>query len=466
MSQSEPFGTEDVLDGRYDEPVERCERTKFHRKRDVLVAAVVGVGALVGGLLLWQSSDIRATTSQTFSGPVSSPARPTVFPPSFAEVWRAKSPATPEPVTVGPAVVTGNGGEVAGRDPLTGDVRWHYNRDLPLCTVSSSWSMALAVYEKDDNLLPAGDPRKQGGCSEVTALAPTNGQRGRVPKKDDGRDKPDGGQRNSDAERGTRLLSDGSYLTTTGDRLLTTWRSDLVQTMEYGKVNAIVNPDKQPRVGCDYGTISVVTGKIGVIEHCPTDPGDRLTVYKATGEENDAEKPVVVASVVVGTGAQIVAMSEQCRLDPADQSKIQQCTAIALPNPNRLVVLDEKGAQIKTYPLALAPGDLRAEPKDHTVAVNRATGAVYWFTGSKTIALSLDDLRPLWTVENALGPGIAFAGKILVPTTDALTVLNPATGEVVGAAPVDRGGYDGLVTMSTLGPMVYEQRGDTLVALR
>jgi hypothetical protein len=465
MSQSEQFGTEDVLDGQ-DEPVERWERTRFHRRRDVLAAAVIGVGALVGGLLLWQSSDIRATTSQTFSGPVSSPARPTVFPPSFAEAWRARSPATPEPVTVGPTVVTGDGGVVAGRDPLTGDIRWRYRRDLPLCTVSSSWSMVLAVYEKDDNLLPADSPRKSGGCSEVTALAPTNGQRGRVPKADDGRDKPDGGQRNSDAERGTRLLSDGSYVTTTGSRLLTTWRSDLVQTMEYGKVNAVVNPDKQPRTGCDYGTMSVVTGKIAVIEHCSTDPGDRLTVYKATGADNDAEKPVVVSSSVVGRGAQVVAMSEQCRLDQADQSKIEQCTAIALPNPNRLVVLNEKGTQVETYPLTLAADDLRDAPKDHTVAVSRVTGAVYWFTGSKTIALSLEDLRPLWTVEDALGPGTAFAGKILVPTTNALTVLNPATGEQVGTTPVDRSGYHGLVTMSTLGPVLYEQRGDTLVALR
>jgi hypothetical protein len=47
-----------------------------------------------------------------------------------------------------------------------------------------------------------------------------------------------------------------------------------------------------------------------------------------------------------------------------------------------------------------------------------------------------------------------------------LAVLNPATGEQVATAPLNRDGYDGLITMSKLGPMVYEQRGDTLVALR
>lgn len=459
------IGDEDVLDGS-DETLERWERTKFHRKRDVLVAALIAVVVLVGGLLLWQSSDTRATTDQTYAGTMTSPARPTEFPPSLAEVWRAKSPATPEPVAVGPAVVTGDGGEVAGRDPLTGEVRWRYTRDLPLCTIAAAWQMAVAVYAKSDNLLPDDDPRKKGGCSEVTALWPATGQRGRPPRDGEQSDKPFQGTRNSDAELGTRLLSDGSYVTATGSRLLTTWRSDLVQTMEYGTLPAIVNPNKQPRTGCTYGTVSVVTGKIAVIERCPTDPSDRLTVYKATGEENKSDEPVVVASVVVGKGAQVVAMSEQCRLNPANTDEVQQCTAVALPDPNRLVVYNEKGEQVTSYPLSIGVNDLAEEPSDHTVAVNRATGAVYWFTGSKTIALSMDDLRPLWTVDRALGPGTAFAGKILVPVQGRMAVLDPATGEQLTSTPIDRDGYDGLVTMSKIGPIVLEQRGDTLVALR
>lgn len=457
------IGDEDVLDGT-DGPVERWERTKFHRKGDVLVAALIAVVAVVGGLLLWQHSESHATTSQTYSGPATTPARPTTFPPSLAEVWRATSPATPEPVTVGPVVVTGNGGEVAGHDPLTGDVRWRYTRDLPLCTVAGAWQQALAVYATTSNLLPGDDPRKAGGCSEVTALWPATGQRGKPMDPED--DKPFQGQRNSDAELGTRLLSDGSYVTTTGPSLLTTWRSDLVQTMEYGRVPTMVNADKQPRYGCTYGTVSVVIGKIAVIEHCPTDSADRLTVYKSTGEDNDAEKPAVVSSTVVGRDAKVVAMSEQCRLNPAKPDDVQLCTAVALPNPNRLAVLNEKGAPVRTYDLSIGTDDLTREPAGQTMAVSRVTGAIYWFTGSKTIALSMDDLRPLWTVDRALGPGTAFAGKILVPVRGGMAVLNPATGEQVASTPIDRGGYTGLVTMSKLGPMVYEQRGDTLVALR
>jgi hypothetical protein len=59
-----------------------------------------------------------------------------------------------------------------------------------------------------------------------------------------------------------------------------------------------------------------------------------------------------------------------------------------------------------------------------------------------------------------------FAGQMLVPVKDGLRVLKPATGKPVGTLPVDRGDFTGPISMSTLGPMVYEQRGDTLVAMR
>lgn len=460
------FGDEDVLDGSArpedDEPV---ERSRFRRKRDYALVALIAAAAVVAGLLVWQSSDTRATTSETYAGRPTEPAPPTVFPPSLGEAWRAPSPATSEPVAVGPSVVTGEGGEVLGRDPVSGAVRWRYGRDLPLCTLASAWSMAIAVYEKLSNYLPEDDPRESGGCSEVTALDPGTGRRGKQATPDEERDKPDGGQRNSDAEVGTRLLYEGNYATTTGSRLLTTWRSDLVQTMEYGQVPALVNPEKQPRTGCRYRTVAVVQGRIAVVERCPDDAADRLTVYRATGED-DSEKPEVVASVAVDQGARVIAMTDQCRTNAQDKDDVQQCTAILLPNPARLAVLDEQGEQIASYPLSLAPGDVATEPADQVVPTTHTPVAIYWFTGSRTIALSQSDLRPLWTVENARGSGVMFAGQMLVPVTDGLTVLKPPTGEPVGTVPVDRGDHTGPVTMSTLGPMVYEQRGDTLVALR
>jgi hypothetical protein len=243
-------------------------------------------------------------------------------------------------------------------------------------------------------------------------------------------------------------------------------RSDLVRTVEYGAIPVLTNAERQPRTGCTYGTVAVEAGRIAVIERCPDDPSDRLTVYNATHDENDDDKPVVVSSVVVEEGAQVVGMTEHCRgTDDAEETEVELCTAIVVPNPARLVVYDQKGSQVAEHELDLGPGDLRSEPADHTVVTNRTTGALYWFTGSRTIVLSEADLSPLWTVEDTLGPGTAFAGKIVVPVPDGLAVLQPTDGERIGTIPVDRGDYTGTVTTSALGTMVYEQRGDTLVAL-
>ena len=442
------YGAEDVLAGQVPQLPAPAPRTRFRRKRDYAAAATIAVVALVAALLITQTSDQNATASQTAPA-AKALAAPQTFPPSLAEVWQAPSGATNAPVVAGPAVATAQGGEVLGRDPLTGDVRWRYSRDLRLCTVAAGFAdpLVLAVYRKDDNLLPSDDPRAAGGCSEVTGLDPDTGKRAR--------------QRNSDAELGTRLIGDGTYVTATGERLMTTWRSDLVLTMQYGAVPAIVNPKKQ-RVNpesdpadrdnaCTYVSTAVSSGDIGVVERCTKDNGDRFTVYKATNKDSD--QPEVVSSTVVGGKARVIALNDDHAV-------------LALPDPDRLVVLDAKGAQLTEYPLQLAPTDLLSDPAGGVVSTAKGPGAVYWFTGSGTIALSETDFHPLWAAPGTLGPGVLFAGRTLMPVPGGIRVLDPVGGTVVGTIPVDRGNYVGPVTMSTIGPMVLEQRGRTVVALR
>jgi hypothetical protein len=351
-------------------------------------------------------------------------------------------------------VVTGEGGEIAGRDPLTGNVLWRYSRNLPLCTVSSAWSLAVAVYRTDGNALPAGDSRAGGGCSEITALDPATGRRGKQRNPTEPVERPNGEQRQSDAELGTQLINDGTFVTTTGRRLLTTVRSDLVQTMEYGVLPATVNPNKQPRTECQYGSVATGSGKIGVIERCPGDTGDRLTVYRTTNGDNKADEPMVVFSVIVGSSqARVVALADQR-------------TAVVLPDPSRLAVFDDTGKPVAEYPLELPKQDLEGDPAGLVVPVAKGGGAFYWFTGSRTVALHNVELRPLWTALSTVGPGTIFAGRALIPVRDGLRVLNQISGELIGTVAVDRRGYAGTVSMATIGPMVLEQRGANLVALR
>jgi hypothetical protein len=456
------LGTEDVLDG--DPPPEPPEfpdpedRTSFRHGTDVALAVLITVAALVVGFVVWQSSEVKHTSLQTNPAPMVTPDAPTVFPPSLGEAWSAPSSATPIPVVAGPAVITGEGGEVAGRDPLTGEVRWRYSRNLPLCTITSAWSLAVAVYRTDGKFLPSGDPRSGGGCSEALSLDPASGRRGRQLKPGEQVEHPNDEARHSNAELGTQLLFDGVYLTTTGRHLLTTWRNDLVQTMEYGTVPAIVNSGKQPRTGCTYGSVQVTLNKVGVIERCEGDPADRLTVYGTTNNDangnNRADEPAPAFSVVVGgRGARVVAMTDKR-------------TAVVLPDPSRLVLFDETGKQVNEYNLDLPPTDLRGDPPGLTVPTFTGRAAVYWYTGTHTVALSPLDLHPLWTTQGTLGPGTVFAGRAMIPVRNGIRVLDQVTGALVGTIAVNRGRYTGMVTMSTLGPMLLEQRGGNLVALR
>ncbi|MBP2320705.1 hypothetical protein JOF56_001090 [Kibdelosporangium banguiense] len=436
--------SEDVLDGPVHEPPPRQPRTSFHRRGDFVAVVVIMVAVVVAAVLLGTSSDIEATTSQTGPQQIETPEAPSTLPPSFGEVWRAPSGATQAPVVAGPTVVTGDGNEVLGRDPLTGKTRWRYARDIPLCTVGSAWGDAIAVYRRTSTALPEGETYHEGNCSEVTTLKGAGGERDR--------------QRNGDAELDTRLLSDGVHVTATGKKLINTWRSDMVLTMQYGTVPDLVNPDKQPRVGCTYGSIAVTQGRIAVIERCQskTDPtateDDRLSVYKPTAKDSD--NPSVDFSNTIGVkGARVVAMNETY-------------IAVAMPNPARLVVFDGTGNEIASYPLTIPASDLAGDPPREVVPTAKGNGAVFWFTGSKTIALSTTDLRPLWTIDGTLGAGTTYAGYLLLPVKDGLAVIDQETGARMATTQVNRDSYNGPVEMATLGPVVLEQRGPTLVALR
>jgi hypothetical protein len=404
----------------------RGRRFPFHRRTDYVVAVLIVVVTLVVWLVLWDRSDIRNTSLVTGPAQVDIPVAPSSFPPSLAEVWQQPSTATPVPVVAGPNVVTAADGAVDGRDPLTGDVRWSYTRDLPLCTVSTAWNKVLAVYHRSN-------------CNEVTALDDTTGARGP--------------QRNGDAQLGTQLVSDGIYVTTTGPTLLDTWRSDLVQTAEYGTVPDFVNPNVQPRVDCTYGSVVASPGLVGVLERCPGDPGDRLSVYRAAPKDSDA--PEVLFSTVIGAhGSRVIAMNDQY-------------VAVVVPGPSRVVVFNSQtGAHLTEYPVSLPASDLTGNPPGLVVPTYAGSGAVYWYTGSSTVALSNIDFHPLWSVSGTLGAGTAFVGRYLVPISNGLLVLNQATGARIGTIGVNRHGYAGPVALATLGPMVLEQRGNILAALR
>ncbi|HEX2263393.1 MAG TPA: hypothetical protein VHH52_06455 [Pseudonocardiaceae bacterium] len=405
---------------------------------DVIATAVLAVAVLAVSSALWWTSDARHTKLATAPGPApgNRDSTNTQVPSSLTEAWRAPSPATPVPLVQGGTVITGDGGVVAGRELVSGAVRWNYRRDRPLCTVAAAFQQAVAVYQRGDT------------CSEVTALAWADGRRGP--------------QRTGPVEAPTRLVANGNRVVASGQRYLEVWRSDLVRTLAYGRLPTPVQPGAQPRPDCLHGSMALglATGsggaagsgnQLALIEQCPGERV-RLTVQRSTPKQPD-QPEVDFSTVLSGSQARVVALS-------------RDRVAVAMPDPARLVVLDKQGKAVAEHPLAVPDSDLRGNPSGGVVEATVTPTAMYWFTSSATVALDIVDLRPRWTRAGSLGSGSEVAGRLLLPVPGALAVVDTTTGQQVGALPVDRGDYRGPVGTASSGGVVLERRGGILVALR
>ncbi len=407
---------------------------------DLTASAVLAVAVLAVCAVLWWTSAARRTALATATGPAAPLPAAVRLPASLTEAWRAPSPASPVPSVQGATVVTGAEGTVTGRDLRSGALRWSYRRDRPLCTVAGAFQHVVAVYRRGET------------CSEVTALDWASGRRGP--------------QRTGPVEAPTRLVTAGNLFATSGRRYLEIWRSDLVRTLAYGRLPTPAQPATQPRPDCLHGSMALSSAstsgasksgaaggagrRLAVVERCPGERS-RLTVQRSDPKEPD--QPEVIFSVLLpGQQARVVALSPDR-------------VAVALPDPARLVVLDGQGTTVAEHPLAVPDTDLRGDPSSGLVDVTETPTALYWFTGSATVALDTAELRPRWTRPGSLGAGTEIAGRLLLPVPAALAVLDTTTGEQIGTLPVDRGSYRGPVATANSGGVVLEQRGDTLVAL-
>jgi PQQ-like domain len=406
-------------------------RPERRRRSDVVVAVALTVVLIGITAVLWVTSDAANTSSRPAESPIVAPPAAAGVPAAFTEAWRAPSGATVAPVVAGPAVATADGDRVVGRDALTGEERWSYERDRPLCTVAAGFPRSddargrvLALY--------ADGPQ---WCSELTALRSDTGARAAAS--------------NPDVRPGTQLLASGSSVVATGADYLEVMRSDLVRTLEYGAVPVPVQPKQQPRPQCTRASTAIGADRLGLVERCPGEATDRLTLVATDGEKG-AEQPQVDFSVLLpGTGAVVVAVSSER-------------VAVALPGPPRLLLFDHGGLQVGEQPLDVPESELTDPPGGAAVTVTRDR-RVTWWTGSRTVALDGEDLTPQWTVRDALGPAVPYADALLVPVPGGLRVLD-ARGTELRTIPVDR--PPGPVRPAVLGEIVLEQRGGQVVALR
>lgn len=173
-------------------------------------------------------------------------------------------------------MITAEDGTVTGRDPATGAELWRYRRDMPLCGVESQYGSVVAVY------------RDQRGCSQATLLDGDTGERRTA--------------RSSYMDENVRLSVDGTYVLAKGERRLEMWRSDLVRTIEYGYVDAAINVKTQPRKGCTLLSAGSSASRLAVLERCPDDQSDRLTLLNPAPKDNTVPEEYG-SRVLTGPGA-------------------------------------------------------------------------------------------------------------------------------------------------------------------
>lgn len=400
-------------------------RPERRTRTDVLVAAAIVIVLAAASLTVWWTSDARASISRPAATPVPGLKTAREVPSALRQLWTAPSPKTDRPVIAGGSVVTGDGREVDGRDPATGDVLWSYARDRDLCGVTYVYYDAVAVYPDDR------------GCGQVTTISGKTGDRGAT--------------RSAYADEDVRLSSDGSTVLSYGASRLEQWRSDMVRTLSWGALDARIKPKVPALPLCRLVSAEASASAVSVIEACPDASEPRLTLLRADKQEDEPlVKYVPLKGVPNDDSARVIAV-------------YGTTTAVYLPTPKPTVnVIDETGATIAStaLPKPASPQAISAVQDD----------VVTWWTGDSVMVFDANGLRYRYTVspvggQAPVGPATVMAGKLLVPVTTGYDVFDLESGAGDRHIDVARPAGPAPVIPAVAGTTVLEQRGDELVAL-
>ncbi|HYB83120.1 MAG TPA: hypothetical protein VED43_16120 [Mycobacterium sp.] len=404
-------------------------RPERRTKGDIVAAAAIAVVVAATAALIWWTSDARATSSRPAAVPAPNPTPARQVPATLRQLWTAASPGTTAPVVVGGTVATGDGRRVDGRNPGTGQTRWSYARDSELCGVSWVYHYAVAVY-RDDR-----------GCGQVSTIDGATGRRGAA--------------RSGYADPQVRLSSDGTTVLSAGDTRLELWRSDMVRMLAYGETDARVKPSARGlHSGCKLVSAAASSSAVSVLESCVNQADLRLVLLRP-GKEDDEPQQHVVPEPGIGpdSGARVLAIWANN-------------TAVYLPGNSgaqpRVDVIDETGTTVSST--------LLPKPPSASAAVSQAGNLLTWWTGDSLMVFEASSMTLRYTIAAGettapLGPGAMMAGRLLVPVSNAIGVYDPLSGANERYIPVNRAKSSSPVVPAVSGSMVFEQRGDTVVAL-
>jgi len=389
-----------------------------------MAATAIAVVIAAATTLIWLNSDVRATVIRPAATPAPTISSARNVPANLRQLWTARSPRTAAPVITTSTVITADGRELVGHDPVTGQQRWSFMRDSDLCGVTWVYDLAVAVYP---------DSR---GCGQVSTVEARTGTRGPT--------------RSGYEDKQITLSTDGTTVLAAGPTRIEMWRSDMVRTLAYGNIDAPINPPVPPRPPCQFLSSAASSSGAAILETCTSFPGVRLTLLKVAKEDvNPEEKYVQLPGLNADSGAKVLALSDLR-------------TAVYLPIPQpRVAVYDETGQELSSSLLPRKPGP--------NLTVSRAGDLITVWTGDSVAVLDGSTLTFRYTIAPGsavpLGPGTMMADRLIIPVTGGIAVYTPDNGNVERVIGVDRGNITGPIVPSVVGTTVIEQRGNTVVAL-
>lgn len=475
------------------------------RKRvDRTVAAVIAVAVVVVGVLIYLTSDIRATESVL--GPSTpAPDAPKNVPTALTQAWSLPTdPALGAVASPYGVVITTDASTVTAHDAVTGAVRWSYGRPgETLCAVGSGDTDAPGVQVRGKVRGVMAVSMKNGYCSQVMLLDPDTGERHYY--------------RTSPNQAGGALAFGGPYAAWLGSSLVELWRDDLVRTIQYGDIPSPPTPNVA-HTGCTFTDIALADEQFATVEHCdqPGAPkGNARVVLNWATPDSAPNKPDDQDVFKHDARADIDTGSPAARIVGITADRV--AVLVSAPEP-AVVVYDTSGAETSRTPVDIPAAAIVAAdnltPSGGTAPTPSVVdGALrYSLIGDRLLAVasqaaqvaapvtgtsssSLADLQPpntsvpaastpqvappadtvqvkdlavRWTKDGALGLPAVIGQQLLMPVNDGLAVFvadNGNPGIVPAAIPVDRGGYTGRVDAAAVGSMIVETRGDTVVGL-
>ncbi|RNE48735.1 hypothetical protein [Corynebacterium alimapuense] len=388
----------------------------------VCVAAVAGV---------WLTAPIRDSELTPAAAEYSSTAELSAVPESLSQEWTRSDEQLPgvfHPVTVNGVIASVEGQTVTAVDQ-SGETLWSYTRNLDLCSMAGAWGKIVITY------------RSAAGCGDVVSIDAGTGQYDAT--------------RSSIAPLEVVPVVSNDRIGTAGRQRLELWRSDLVRTVEYGEVEGIQEPGLQPHQDCDIESALTRTELLAVTESCPDNPGTWLRLQETSPE--DARKPEINQDIYLPTGgSRLVAIA-------------QEAVTVFVPGLQpELISYSDSGQELSRTPVesaALIDAAVDSEQSPFAPVTADLPHHMSWFDGERLYLFSPTELSPIRIYEDVVGTAVAVGDDLLVPTVEGIAVTNPDTGVVERIIPVDRAGYEGMVTLAIAGETIVEKRGDELFGL-